>query len=201
MNMLARLRNRIVSGFIFIMPVLITVLVLGQFWKQLMKVGSMLSKMLKIDTVLGPAGDAVAAVAFFVVLCLVAGFLTRISFLRRVSEQIDEKLNQLIPGYSQVRTQATKKIGLGKGEEPRYDTCLVKVGELWQPGYDVESNVDGTHTVFVPQAPLGAVGHVCVVDPGQVRKLDLDSAALNARLKLLGKGLLGGAGASSARSG
>ena len=192
MNMLARLRNRIVSGFIFIMPVLITVLVLGQFWKHLMKVGSMLSKMLKIDTVLGPSGDAVAAVVFFVVLCLVAGFLTRISFLRRVSEQIDEKLNQLIPGYSQVRTQATKKIGLDKGEEPRYDTCLVKVGDLWQPGYHVESNVDGTHTVFVPQAPVGAVGHVCVVEPGQVRKLDLDSAALNARLKLLGKGLLAG---------
>lgn len=200
MNMLARLRNRIVSGFIFIMPVLITVLILGQFWKQLLRIGGRLSKMLRIDTVLGAAGDAVAAVLFFVVVCLVGGFLTRISFLRRISEQIDEKLNQLIPGYSQVRTEATKKVGFGKGEEPRYDTCLVKVGELWQPGYLVESNADGTHAVFVPQAPLAAVGQVYVVEPGGVRKLDLDSAALDARLKALGRGVLGAVRGSPAGS-
>jgi uncharacterized membrane protein len=201
MNVLARLRNRIVSGFIFIMPVLITVLILGQFWKRLLKIGSGLSKMLRIDTVLGAAGDAVAAVLFFVAVCLVAGYLTRISFLRKASERIDEKLNQLIPGYSQIRTEATKKVGAGKSEEPRYDTCLVKTGELWEPGYLVESNADGTQTVFVPQAPLAAVGHVYVVEPGRVRKLDLDSAALNARLKQLGKGVLASAAGSSARSG
>ena len=201
MNMLARLRNRIVSGFIFIMPVLITVLVLGQFWKRLLKIGSALSKMLRIDTVLGPSGDAVAAVLFFVVVCLVAGYLTRISFLRTVSERIDEQLNHLIPGYGQVRNEATKKVGLGKGEEPRYDTCLVKVGELWQPGYVVESNVDATHTVFVPRAPLAAVGQVYVVEPGRMRRLDLDSAALDARLKALGKGVLGAVRGPSAGSG
>ena len=192
MHLLARLRNRIVSGFIFIMPVLITVLILGQFWKRLLKIGSSLSKALKIDTILGPSGDAVAAVLFFVVVCLIAGFLTHISFLRRASERIDEKLNQLIPGYSQVRTEATKKVGFGKNDEIRYDTCLVKVGDLWQPGYLVESNEDGTHTVFVPQAPLGAVGQVYVAELERVRRLDLDSAALNARLKLLGKGVLVG---------
>src|SRR5262245_28938706 len=99
MHTLARLRNSIVSGFIFIMPLLITVLILGQFWKHLLKIGSTLSKLLRVDTVLGPSGDAVAAVLFFVLVCLVAGLLTRISFLRKVSEQIDTKLNQLIPGY------------------------------------------------------------------------------------------------------
>ena len=192
MRLFARLRNRIVSGFIFIMPVLITVLILGQFWKRLLKIGGSLSKALKIDTILGPSGDAVAAVVFFVVVCLVAGFLTHISFLRRASERVDEKLNQLIPGYSQVRTEAAKKVGLAKDEEPRYDACLVKVGDLWQPGYLVESNEDGTHTVYVPQAPLGAVGQVYVAKLEQVRRLDLDSAALNARLKQLGKGVLAG---------
>lgn len=201
MNVFARLRNRIVSGFIFIMPVLITLLILGQFWKQLLKIGGRLCKMLRIDTVLGAGGDAVAAVVFFIAVCLVAGFLTRISFLRKISEQIDEKLNQLIPGYSQVRTEATKKIGIAKTEEPpRYDTCLVKVGESWQPGYLVETNADGTHTVFVPQAPLAAVGQVYVVEPGRVRKLDLDSAALDARLKALGRGVLGAVRGSPAGS-
>lgn len=63
MHLLNRLRNRVVSGFIFIMPVLITVLILGQFWKHLLKVGNTLSRVLRIDTVLGPSGDAVRNLA------------------------------------------------------------------------------------------------------------------------------------------
>src|SRR5262245_51433281 len=74
-----------------------------------------------------------------------------------------------------------------------FDACLVKVQELWQPGYIIEPNVDGTLTVFVPQAPIVALGQVYIVEPGRVRKLDIDSAALNARLKVLGKGVLGAA--------
>jgi uncharacterized membrane protein len=198
MHTLARLRNRIVSGFIFIMPVLITLVILGQFWKHLLNIGSTLSRLLKVDTVLGQAGDAVAAVLLFIVVCLVAGLLARISFLRRISEQIDEKLDRLIPGYGQVRTATHEKIGFGKSEERPFDACLVKIGELWQPGYVIESNVDGTQTVFVPGAPAAAAGQVYVVEPGLMRRLEMNSAALNAHLKMLGKGIIRGAQAATA---
>jgi uncharacterized membrane protein len=197
---LARLRNRTVTGFLFIMPVLITLAILGKFWKHLLKVGSTLSRLLSVDTALGPSGDAVAAVLFFLLVCIVAGFLTRISFLRNISEQIDLHLNRLIPGYSQVRTEATKKIRVGKSDEPLFDACLVKVEEVWQPGYIIESNADGTQTVFVPQAPTLIVGQVYVVEPGRVRKLGVDSTALNAYLKRLGKGIMSPTGPSSARA-
>ena len=88
---LIRLRNHIVTGFIFIMPVLLIIAVLGKFSKQLLKIGGKCSKLLGVDTVLGPAGDAIAAVLVFLVICILAGFLIRISFLRKLSEQIDEQ--------------------------------------------------------------------------------------------------------------
>lgn len=197
MNLFSRLRNRIVSGFIFIMPVLITLVILSQFWKHLLKVGSTLSRLMKIDTVFGPPGDAVVAVVFFVVVCLVAGFLVHFSFLKKFSEQVDTYLDRMIPGYSQVRTETTRKIGVGKTDDPRFETCLVKVGAFWQPAYLIESNADATQTVFVPQAPTFATGQVYIVETAHVRKLDIDSAALNARLKALGKGVLGGVARSS----
>ena len=199
-GVLAYLRNHIVTGFIFIMPVLIILAVLGRFWKHLLRIGGGLSKLLNVDTVLGPAGDAVAAVLFFFFVCVVAGFLIRISFLRKISEQIDQHLNNLIPGYSKVRTEATKKIGV-KSDEPLFDACLVRVQELWQPGYIIEPNADGTQTVYVPQAPALTSGQVYVVEPGRVRKLDVDSAALNAYLKKLGKGIMSRAAQFSERSG
>ena len=195
---LIRLRNHIVTGFIFIMPVLLIIAVLGKFSKQLLKIGGKCSKLLGVDTVLGPAGDAIAAVLVFLVICILAGFLIRISFLRKLSEQIDEQLNHLIPGYSKLRTEATKKIG--KSEQPRFDACLVRVQELWQPGYIVEVNSDGTQTVYVPQAPALTSGQVYVVEAGRIRKLDVDSAALNAYLKQLGKGIMSRLGPSPARS-
>jgi uncharacterized membrane protein len=188
--MLARLRKLLVTGFIFIMPVLITIAVLMRFEKNLLKVGSALNKLLRINSVLGPAGDAVMAVVFFLSICVVAGLLVRISFLKRVSERMDRKLNDLVPGYSQIRSQATKTVGVRSDDEHHFDACLVKVRELSQPGYIIEENPDGTDTVFVPQAPSFTTGQVYVVDPSRIKKLDIDSAALNADLKRLGRGIM-----------
>ena len=190
-SIFTRLRNLIVTGFIFLMPLLISLIVVMRFWKHLLKVGGGVSKLLGIDTVLGPAGDAVTAVFLALVICIAAGLLIRISFLRRASERIDRQLNDLIPGYSQIRSEATKKIGVSTDEAPLFDACLVKTQDLFQPGYIVEKNPDGTQTVFVPQAPAFVTGQVYIVDPSRIRTLDINSAALNARLKTLGKGIAG----------
>jgi uncharacterized membrane protein len=188
--MFIRLRNHIVTGFIFIMPVLIVVAVLMKFWQHMLKVGGLLSRLMRIDTVLGPSGDAVLAVVFFILLCIVAGLLIRISFLRRISERMDRRLNDLIPGYSQIRSEATKKIGVERPQEPLFDACLVRMQELSQPAYIIEQNPDGTQTVFVPQAPSFTTGQVYVVDPSRVKRIPINSAALNAYLKALGKGIM-----------
>jgi uncharacterized membrane protein len=62
--------------------------------------------------------------------------------------------------------------------------------ELSQPAYIIEQNPDGTQTVFVPQAPAFTTGQVFVVDPSRVRRLPINSAALNAYLKALGMGIM-----------
>ena len=59
-----------------------------------------------------------------------------------------------------------------------------------QPGYVIEEHPDGTHTVFVPRAPAVGSGQVYVADPSQLKRLAIDSAALNTCLKQLGKGML-----------
>jgi uncharacterized membrane protein len=187
---LARLRNHIVTGFIFIMPVLITVAVIMKFWTHLLKVGRTTSKLLFVDTVLGPSGDAVMAVVFFLLICVAAGYLVRISFLKRMGERIDQRLGGVIPGYSQLRAETKKKIGADGEPEARFEACLVKVQDLWQPGYLIEQNHDGTATVFVPQVPAVALGQVYVVRPGQLKRLGIDSSALNGHLRQLGKGMM-----------
>ena len=184
-------RNHIVTGFLFIMPVLICLVVLSRFWKHLLRVGGLLSRGLRIDTVLGPAGDAVAACLFFVLVCGAAGFLVRLSFLKRWGDRVDARLSRMVPGYSQLRAETKKKVGAEKEQEPpRFEACLVRIQELWEPAYIVEENPDGTETVFVPQAPAGSHGQVYVVHPSQLQKLGIDSVELNEHLKDFGKGIL-----------
>ena len=184
-------RNLIVTGFLFIMPVLICLVVLSRFWKHLLQVGGLLSRGLRIDTVLGASGDAVLACIFFLLVCGAAGFLVRLSFLKRLSERVDARLGRTVPGYAQLRAETKKKVGAEKEEgPPRFEACLVQVHDLWEPGYIVEENPDGTETVFVPQAPAGSYGQVYVVHPSQLQKLGIDSVELNAHLKDFGRGIL-----------
>jgi uncharacterized membrane protein len=184
-----KLRNHIITGFIFVMPILICLIVIGKFWNDLLKYGSKVNKFIGFHSLLGSSGDAVLALILFLVICTGAGFLIRISFLKRFSGKIDEKLGQIIPGYTQIKSQTQKQIGIEKKEDRVYPACLVKVHDLWQPGYIVEDNQDGTNTVFVPQAPTHASGQVYVVQTDQLRRLDMDSKSLNNKLQQLGKGI------------
>jgi hypothetical protein len=140
--------------------------------------------------VFGQSGDAVMAVVFFLLVCIAAGYLVRVSFLKRISERIDERLSDLVPGYSQIRSETKKKIGAEVQREALFPACLVKVQDVWQPGYVIEEHPDGKQTVFVPRAPAIGSGQVYVADPSQLKRLAIDSAALNAHLKELGKGML-----------
>lgn len=186
-----RVRNHIVTGFIFIMPVLICLVVLSRFWKHLLRVGGLLSRALRVDTALGASGDAILACIFFLLVCAAAGFLVHFSFLKRWGERADERLSRAVPGYSQLRSETKKRVGAEKEQgPPRYEACLVRIHELWEPAYIIEENPDGTDTIFVPQAPAGAYGQVYVVHPSQLQKLGIDSVELNAHLKQFGRGIL-----------
>jgi uncharacterized membrane protein len=186
-----RVRNHIVTGFIFIMPVLICLVVLSRFWKHLLRVGGLLSRGLHIDTALGASGDAILACIFFLFVCGAAGFLVHFSFLKRWGDRVDERLSRMVPGYTKIRSETRKRVGAEKEQgPPRFEACLVRINELWEPGYVIEENPDGTDTVFVPQAPAGAYGQVYVAHPSQLRKLGIDSVELNAHLKEFGRGIL-----------
>ena len=137
------------------------------------------------------SGDAVMACIFFLLVCALAGFLVRFSFLKSWGDRIDRRLSRVVPGYSQLRSQTKKKVGVEDEQRPPpFEACLVRIHELWEPGYLIEENPDGTETVFVPQAPAASYGQVYVVHPGQLKKLAMDSAELNAHLKEFGKGIM-----------
>jgi len=183
-------RNHIVTGFIFLMPILITIAVIGKFWNSLLKVGNKISKLIRVDTLLGPSGDVIIALLLFLLFCVIAGFLVKMTVFKRVSDWLDDKLAGFIPGYNDLRKETESKIGVKtKTEEPVFETCLVQTQEHAKPAYLIDVAENGDATVFIPVAPTFNTGQVVVAPAGSYKKLKIDSKTLNGYLKNLGKGL------------
>jgi len=181
------LRNHIVTGFIFLMPVLISIAVLGKFWNRLLEMGNKVSRLIRVDTLFGPAGDAVIALILFGILCVVAGFLVKMTVFKNMSDWLDTKLAGFIPGYNDLRKETEIKIGAA--QEEVFDTCLVHTEDHWKPAYLIDIIDNGDATVFIPVAPTFTTGQVVVVPAGSYRKLKINSKTLNEYLLKLGKGL------------
>lgn len=182
-------RGHVVTGFIFVLPLLITISIIGKFWKQLISVGAKLSKLFFLDTVLGPAGDAVMAILLMVLICVAAGFLVKLTVFKSLSDRIDAWLGTLIPTYNSLKGDALKKLGTKNDEPVVYQTCLIKVSGLWQPAYRIDSKEDGSIVAFVPNAPNVSTGQVMLATANEWKPTEMDSLTLNNILKKLGKGL------------
>lgn len=180
------MRNHIVTGFIFVLPTLVVVFVISKYWKYLVSFGGKLSKFIFLDTVLGPIGDAIL---FLLLICVVAGFLVKLTVFKTLSDRVDEWLGSIIPSYSTLKVDALKTLGTESGEPAVYQTCLVKIGGLWQPAYLIDSKEDGSIVAFLPGAPNVENGQVMLADANEWKPSALDSRALNDILKNLGKGL------------
>ena len=182
------IRNHIVTGFVFFMPVLIALVIISKFWNKLLVLGSKISKLLKIDTVLGTTGDAIVTVILIILICIVAGFLVKLSVFKRMSDALDEALANFIPGYNDLRKTTEKKIGMGPQEEI-FETCLVHIQDHWQPAYLVDVKESGEATVYIPIAPTFKTGQVAIVPAEHYKKMKIDSKTLNNYLKEFGRGI------------
>jgi uncharacterized membrane protein len=182
------LRNHIITRFIFLMPVLISIAVIGKFWSKFLTAGNKVSKLIRVDTLLGTTGDAIIAVILFVLLCVIAGYLVKLSVFRRLSDWLDNKLSTFIPGYTDLRKETETKIGKAP-EEQVFETCLVQTQEHWKPAYLIDTAENGNAIVFIPAAPTFNTGQVIMAPANSYRKLKIDSKALNIYLQKLGKGL------------
>lgn len=185
------IRNHVVTGFVFLMPVLITLAVLSQFWAKLLKIGNKISKLLHVDTLLGATGDAIIAILLLLVLCILAGFLVKLSVFKKMSDWLDEKLARFIPGYNDLRKETEVNIGIAPKEpqEEVFETCLVHTQDYWTPAYLIDVAENGNATVFIPAAPSFKTGQVAIVGADSYKKLQIDSKALNGYLVKFGKGI------------
>lgn len=183
-----RVKQNCISGILFLLPLLILLILVKKVFGYFAKFGGGLAKIIGFDKIMGPHAADFFGALILVIFIYVCGYLVRLAFFQRLSDSIDAKLKEVIPGYEKHKEMAKKQLV----DEPKIETdlpALIQVGEYKQPGFLIEQDENGNAVVNIPN-PEGN-GNIYIVPIQKVEILKETSlSALRASVKASGKGLL-----------
>lgn len=183
-----KVKENCISGVLFLLPLLILLILVKKVFGYFAKFGGGIAKMIGLDKIMGPyAADFVGALILllFVYVC---GYLVRLAFFQRISDGIDAKLKEVIPGYEKHKEIAKKQLV----DEPKIETdlpALIDFGNYKQAGFVIEQNDEGNAVVKVPSPDGSEVIYILPLQKIQLLK-ETTLPALKASIKASGKGLL-----------
>lgn len=183
---LEKIKQNSISGILFLLPVLILLLLVKKVFGYFAKFGEGIAKIIGFDKVLGThAANFMGALILFLFI-YICGYLVRLAFFKRISESIDAKLKDVIPGYEKHKETATKTLIKVPVEETDLPV-LIKFGEYWKPGFLVEEDADNA-VVSIPKFDGNEVFIVPIQNVQIMKETTLTE--LKAIIKASGKGLL-----------
>jgi uncharacterized membrane protein len=179
-----------ISGFVFLLPVFVILIVVTKAWTSLTSIGARIAGIFGVKSIVGVSGHTIFAGLLLVVLCLVCGWLVRFSLVAAFGNAVERGLSKYIPGYDTYKAMAEEKLG-NKVRILPYASALIRHQDYWCPAFIIENDHDGNYVVFLPDIPETDKGHVLLAKQDQVRILSSITAnQLEASLKKMGKGLL-----------
>lgn len=187
-NYLENVKQNCISGILFLLPVLILLVLIQKVFGIFAKFGNGIAKMIGIDQILGPNTANFIGALILLTFVYVCGYLVRLTFLKKISDGIDAKLKEVIPGYEKHKELAKKQLV----DVPKVETdlpVLLQFGDYWRPGFLIEQNDEGNAVVSISNSN----GNEIYIVPIQKVKLlkETSLSALKASVNASGKGLLG----------
>jgi len=121
------------------------------------------------------------------ILCFFAGLVMHYKNVSLLRDWLESNILRFVPGYEFVRMRLAILVGSEQSAFNR--SVIVKIDDGWSPALLIEEGDDGRCTVFVPDVPKSNSGSIYVVDPEQVRPLNVDFNKLDMAIRNYGRGL------------
>ncbi|MGQ7944130.1 hypothetical protein [Flavobacterium sp. WC2509] len=182
-----RVKQNCISGILFLLPVLILLILVKKVFGYFAKFGGGIAKMIGFDKILGPNAANFFGALILILFVYLCGYLVRMAFFKRMSDSIDAKLKEVIPGYEKHKEMAKKQLV----DEPKVENdvpALIQFGDYWQPGFLIEQDNEGNAVVNIPNSD-GSEIYVVPIQKVKILK-DTTLTTLKASIKASGKGLL-----------
>jgi uncharacterized membrane protein len=159
--------NTLVAGFLAILPIYLTTLLLLKAMKSL---GSFVRPLTRVAPKWFPA-KAVGSLLVVLMVCFLVGIALRTQVGKTVLAGIERSVLRKIPGYTLFRGMSRQLAG--ENQEVSWKPALAEIEEALVPAFIIEQLDDGRFTVFVPSVPTALAGAIYILTPERVHPLSV----------------------------
>jgi len=179
------LKTTIIGGLVFLVPVVVIVLVVGQAVDVMLLVAEPMAELIPIDYVGGIALANVLAGGGLLLLCFLAGLISRATAVRRWVEKAESALLMRIPGYTFIKGVTSS---LADARNAHLKPVLVSLPGGARVALQVEPVGTNQVVVYFPGSPNPMSGFVQIVPAAAVEPIDEPMMAVFDHAEQLGRG-------------
>jgi uncharacterized membrane protein len=180
------LRATLLGGVVFLFPVVVLLVVIGQAIEWIRLVSDPIAASLPGDVSDWPVMTHLAAISILLLGCLVAGLLARGPSAKRFVDFLEESILRHLPFYDMLKARADS---IQKPTELHgMDPVVVRFDDSWQIAFEIERVEGGAVALYVPGSPDPWSGGIMVVEEDRVSPLNLTVPLVAKLSQRLGKG-------------
>ncbi len=180
------LRTTLVGGVLFLAPLVVLVLLLEKALALAHKFVEPLAEHIPVHSVIGLKTPMFLAIGVIVLFCFLAGFIARTSLAKKVVGGLEAGVLSNLPGYDFFKRAGESLLGVER--EGAYPAVLVRLGDAWQFGFQIEALKAGMVAVFVPGVPSANSGQIYLLTSDRVLPVGVPPARMLKCLSRLGVG-------------
>ena len=164
--------KRIFDGFVLLLPLLLSYLLLGALFDLLMGLTLPITDLLPDDLFAEEWEQPITATVVLVVLSFALGVADRSAVVHRGGDWVERRILDRFAPYSVLKSFASRLTATDVPD--KLHPALLDVGnDARQIAFIVEEHDDGMLTMFVPIASTPGMGHVQIVPAEKIEKLSV----------------------------
>ncbi len=179
------IKNTVIGGIFFLIPVVIATAILGKAFKIMRSITVPLSEAFGADS----ARDVLLINSFtifcIVFVCFLAGLFAKSIWGKKLFKSLDAVLLQFIPGYTILKNK-TSEFDLNQAQSS-LKPILIHLDDQSQIAFEVERTENNQVVVFLPGSPDTSSGSVVLIEAGRVSDIDSSFLSVSKVLKRFGR--------------
>ena len=181
------LRTTIFGGFVFLLPFVLLVAIVGKGLSIVHTLATPLLENLPFETIGGLAVAHILPGIILIVVCFLAGLFAGTNTAKELGSSLEKNVLEKVPTYALIRAKLRSVLTPDALE--KLDPVMIAFDDSWQFGLEVEKIDGDKHLVYLPGSPDTWSGGVCIVTADRIQHLDLSVQAVNLLMKRLGEGV------------
>ena len=159
-------RTTLLGGIFFLMPIAMLAILLDKAMSVALKFAKPIAEQIPDEWNLGVAKVTLLAIILLLLICLLAGLVARTTIAQGLIRGLESSVLSKIPAYEYFK-QVTGGL-LGADDLSKHPVVLAQFEGGWQVGVQVEREINGFVTVFIPDAPNPRTGAVFLLSADRV---------------------------------